>query len=556
MKHFKLLSPEMQDIVLNGHVIINHKIDLHAFGVRVDKSGLSYFGKEGKPLDTRKRLLVDFYGEAIQYFEKIASDLVKNVNFHDITFFMEFWNDKADNLRKPRKIPKNRFILSYAKENKKLIPPNVSVLDEFAEIAQIDPPPIVWDGFLKEEQKEFLFDFANSTESFTDFEQLFLLFPKEKEYVEIFNFEGLVLYYSYENNWNAVKIVDPKYTENIVKKSKTEKNVLIKERAEIFDPVVLSALEEYLYYGKVSEFWEFFEKTLKFYTDHYQNIIEKIEVGNVFFDINYDMVDKRILNLIENKPKLKELFKILFITFTAKGGLRKSDFPEKSYEIIERLRRKYNLMNIPEPPSPEKDFEKKKDNDEDEKEMQKLVSTDAEKNMKTLIIGRFQPPHIGHVYMTTKFAIYDPVYIIVYSENNPRSPFPPDLIIAAFEKFKERGYLPENTEFVVEKTGYLPDIIKEHDWTVGQIIAGDDRLEGYIKQFPENTDIIFTRSIRYFRGENFREWLTDFVKNKDKILQALNNDDILYKWYVENIVPVLTASENNQFRRVEHVSKL
>lgn len=527
MKHLKHFDKETQKEILSGHVIINHKIDLHAFGVEVLENSLLYYGKEGKSLTDRKLIMVDFYNDAIDYFESIKTNLIAEKEFKNKLFFMEFWASLGDNLRRPQIEPKHDFILSYAKENKKVIPPNNKIMQKFADVANIDPPPVIWDGILTKDQQQFLFYLANKDTQFTlkDYEEIQILFPKEVQFIKSFNFEGFVIYYEdFGNVWKMAKIIDPEYTKQIKSKSEANHNVLDNNILLVFNKNIIKDFYSKIQLEGVFSFWDFFDYTLDYYLNNHPNVLKNILISNTFFDIFYEKIPSNILEKIQDDSRIRELFKVLFIVYTSK---RRIPILEDTNNIIEEIKIKFDLTNVPKVSVDSENVP--------ELETSKEDSDETEKHYKTLIPGRFQPPHFGHIRMYQDFCQYDPVFVIIYSKNNPLSIFSPDQVVKLFKKYVELGYLPENTEFVVENTGYLPEIIEKHGWEVKQIISGDDRIEGYRKQFPEDTDIVFDRSIRYYRGKFLRMWLQDPYANKDKIVDALGNNEDLFDFYLKTL---------------------
>ncbi len=528
MIHFKHLDSHVQDDILNSYVVINNKIDLLAFAVRPnsDKT-LSFFGKEGKPLNVRKLVLVNFYNDAIQFFE-LHKDKLFHEDFVNKTFFMEFWSDESPNLRKPPKAPKNNFILSYAVENKQVIPPNSPILRKFAEVMEIDPPPVIWEGNLLTEQKEFLLELAYADE-FTQetFNMMYLLFPNSREIIKRYNFEGLVIYYPEDKSWMMTKIVDPEYTQKIKEKiskeneaDETEKKII----DEIFTSQVLLKLE--ISSNFIKDPWDFLFAVLNTLGDN-PKVKELKRNPDVFFDIDFEKIPEKIKEYIGMDEHKKELFRIIFSIFTASSAKKAAlnwNIDVGIAEKIQMLADKYDMKNIKFPPSKKKKKEDEENSEELEQHQNEGVS---------LIVGRFQPPHLGHIKMV-EFASYPPVFCIVNTGIKERSPFPLEYIIEVFEKFIEDGYLPENTQIFTSTTGYLPDFIEENKLNVKEILAGSDRIEGYRNQFPPETDIEFIQTIRYFKGEDVRKWIKE--EDRNKLAKALP-DAKYVSWYLNLFKP-------------------
>lgn len=525
MIHFKHLDAEVQNYILDSYLVINNKIDLLAFAVKPNEDRtISFFGKEGKVLTSRKRILVDFYDEAMEYFNN-RQNILFTSDFIGKTFFMEYYDKHSSNLRKPFKAPKNNFILSYVKENKKVIPPNSKIINLFAEKLEIDPPPVIWTGTLNEDQKKFLLELAYADEiTSKTFSEMFVLFPLAQEYINKYNFEGLVLYYQEDTNWEMVKIVDPKYTEKIKEKIKKEEESREAEEEQFgvwFDKQTMMILEHLA--STSIDGWDFLTEAFLHFlkTKPYEKLTsEKM----TFFDINISKLPPLIQRELLLNPKSKPLFRHLFYIFTAPSIKRIASKYNMSTDVVIKLEAISDSLNL-------KNLELYDELSHKDKETEKTKD-----HKVSLIVGRFQPPHSGHIKMVKEFAKYPPVFCIVYSKNNKRSPFPPEIIEEIFDKMIEDGYLPKNTKYYINSTGYIPDFIENHELNVGEILAGKDRIDGYRDQFPEDTDIEFITTIRYFRGEDIREW----IKSEDrfKLETALPSSEYV-SWYIKLLKPFL-----------------
>lgn len=525
MIHFKDLDAEVQNYILDSFLVINNKIDLLAFAVRPNKDKtISFFGKEGKKLTTQKRVLVDFYDDAMRYFTNNENKLF-NSEFIGKTFFMEYYSEHSPNLRKPRRVPKNNFILSYVKENEQVYPPNSDIASKFASSLDIDPPPIIWEGTLNEDQKTLLLDMAYADILDREiFERLSILFPKSSDYISMYNFEGLVLYYKEDRSWNLVKIVDPEYTRKIKEKIRAEEESGKKDEEIVgswFDRKTIINIE--MIAERNTNPWEFIEEVVEYIirTKNY----EELKGTDTFFDINFKLLPPNILHTIRSDPKKKEAFRHIFHILTAysiKRIAKKYNLPSDVIMKLEYISDKLNLKNI--------DVFDAVDSDKTETNIENEDGV-------SLLVGRFQPPHMGHIMMVNDFAQYAPVFCIVHTgEKRANSPFPKEVISEIFDKLIEDKFLPPNTKYYFSKTGYIPDFIKEHNLNVKEILAGEDRISGYIKQFPEDTDIKFITTIRYFKGEDVRRW----IKNQDlsKLEEAVPNEEYA-KLYVKLLKPFL-----------------
>ena len=153
--------------LLNKTVIVNEKMDGAFFGAQKnEETGKFIFFKRNAEITYVDRVLSRYYEPAIRHFENLGPDVIEQVpsNYH---FGMEwFTSPKAQTIAYDR-LPKNGLILSYIhvmKEDGSVQETiqDKETLDAWADLLEIERPPIVFQGKLSPEQREKIQEFIYS----------------------------------------------------------------------------------------------------------------------------------------------------------------------------------------------------------------------------------------------------------------------------------------------------------------------------------------------------------------------------------------------------------
>ncbi|MCX8008161.1 MAG: hypothetical protein N3A54_00490 [Patescibacteria group bacterium] len=362
-----------------------------------------------------------------------------------------------------------------------------------------------------------------------DLQQLSVLFPKFDKLYKKFNFEGLVIYYEEDKDWKTVKIVDPKYTEDIKKKIENDKKIQMTNFDILKDVFTKESLQKIIINIETSFGekditndikWKIIEIIFNYYSTKHEKVIKMLELEPKFFDVSINLVSPQIEEKIKNNVYYREFFSLIFRMFTNKNYsnyLKRIGFSTEVIDKISYIVERYDLASI-EPYIEEPEKKKKttrkqkvqKDKSPLKGEEPEGFEFDVEEKEEpvSLFIGRFQPPHIGHLNAINKFASYTPVICIVDTgRRTERSPFDSDDIEVIFRHFIKDGLLPKDTKIIKHYNGNIPEIINKYNLNVKEVLAGDDRIEGYKNQFPDDADINFVKTIRYFKGTDIRNWL-------------------------------------------------
>ena len=344
--------------LLNKTVIVNEKMDGAFFGAQKnEETGGFRFFKRNAEITYVDRVLSRYYEPAIRHFENLGADVVGQIpaNYH---FGMEwFTSPKAQTIAYDR-LPKNGLILSYIHvlgkdgETVETIQ-DKDTLDGWADLLDIERPPIVFQGTLSPDQKEKIQEFVYTpfdqlvdrfkTSSFTryimsvlnpEMETTFLRDTLDKE------IEGLVFRFydpdsSAEDSVFLAKLVDPVFQERA--KSKAQERV--QKKSDDYIWIIAADLVNFIERYPVSELRDV-ELKGSSYEQRYISLINKIyldfisEFGEKYsdldiqipefltreeFGVNFDLIkNPKVTSVIESNPNFKEIYRILLNIFRKK----------------------------------------------------------------------------------------------------------------------------------------------------------------------------------------------------------------------------------------------
>lgn len=315
-------------------------------------SGFSFMKKNGNikfykrdsstPITKIDRVLMQYFEPAIEYIESLPKDSVDKIP-DEVQFFFDYFPNKSPNLISYDRIPKNHLIISYVKG--KDIITDKKILEEYAKILNVDPPPIIFQGKLKDIQKDSLLEYLKSspeelkqkykTLSFTAY-LISILNPSLKKTVlndDIDKMiEGVIFSFITDDGTNKIyaKILDPIFNTLSKKNKEEEKNDLI--------PIVFSEMIEWMESNK--NIWKNFKfKKIDFddrYLELMSDLFNKFLTKNLSkfkempyqipdfmkapeFKINLNYIENiKTLELISGNQKFGELFKMFLALFRRK----------------------------------------------------------------------------------------------------------------------------------------------------------------------------------------------------------------------------------------------
>jgi cytidyltransferase-like protein len=338
--------------LFNSYVTVNEKMDGSAFVFDRDlETGRFNFYKRDQrnPITLVDRTLMKYYEIPIQYIESLPPHIIKDIP-RGWKFGLEYFaNIKPVEIAYDR-LPKNNLILSYVHTKSENGKPSATIqdkekLDTWADLLGVERPPIVFQGYLNEEQKDKILDFLR-----TPFEELVSEY-KTRSFVRyiigVLNpeaqasalnndldkpIEGIVFRFGEEDGESEPilsKMVDPVFTEMAKEKSKKK----IEEKPSDFLGITILDVMNFILERGVDSFGVSGntddERYISFISDVFAKFLE--EYGYKYkgadfqepdylkkdeFRLNKPLIkDKRVLSYLESDDSYESLFKLILNSF-------------------------------------------------------------------------------------------------------------------------------------------------------------------------------------------------------------------------------------------------
>jgi hypothetical protein len=335
------------DSLLNKTVIINEKIDGAYFGAKKDaqQNNFNFFKKDSK-IGYIDRVLSRYYEPGIGHFESLGSDVISAIP-ENYVFGMDYTPN--------RETPLTLSHIKVLDENYQLseIIHDFGKLNEWAGKIGVNPPAILFQGKLNDEQKvkiqEFLFTPANSliekfkTVSFTK-HIMAVLDPTVDEMAQTKEYERSIdeiVFRFFDDNKTAneasvlAKLVDPVFYDNakqlspekVQRKSDDYIWIIVIDLMNFIEGYRISELREFVEAGEtpeeryVSLINRLFAEFIKEYGDKYGDLDIQVPafLQKPEFDINLDLInDPFVTTIIAKNPNYKEIYRIFINIFRKK----------------------------------------------------------------------------------------------------------------------------------------------------------------------------------------------------------------------------------------------
>lgn len=186
-------DPTRIEKLLNGNLEISEKLDGSRFFVQNDEGRLLYFKRKDIPISKIDRTLSKYYEKAIYHFENLSEEKIAQLP-EGWRFGMEYFPNLHPVTIVYDNLPLNNLVLTdiQVKDPRDRTVEVISdkeTLKKWADILEVENPPIIFEGELSDSQKRKILDFLNTpysdlikrfkTESFTSY-ILGLLNPEMK----------------------------------------------------------------------------------------------------------------------------------------------------------------------------------------------------------------------------------------------------------------------------------------------------------------------------------------------------------------------------------------
>jgi hypothetical protein len=342
---------EFIDNLFSTYVTVNEKMDGSAFVFERDANDgkfVFYKRDQRNPITMVDRTLMKYYEKPIQYIESLSPHTISKIP-RGWKFGLEYFaNNKPVEIAYDR-MPKNNLILSYVspKDSK---PSNNFIndkekLDTWADLLGVERPPIIFQGYLSEEQKEKISDFLRTpfddlvseykTKSFVRY-IIGVLNPEAKE--SALNddldkaIEGIVFKFGDEKGEGETvvsKMVDPVFTE--MAKNKTKLKIENKPSdflgltvLDVMNFILESGVDSFRIDGDsederyISFVSDVFSKFLDDYGYKYKgaDFQEPDYLKKDEFRLNKELIrDRRVLSYLEQDDSYESLFKLILNSF-------------------------------------------------------------------------------------------------------------------------------------------------------------------------------------------------------------------------------------------------
>ena len=329
--------------LLNKTVIINEKIDGAYFGAKRDgkQNNFNYFKKDSK-IGYIDRVLSKYYESGIRHFESLGHDALTSVP-ENYVFGMDY-NPK-------REVPLRLSHIKVLDENYQHVETlhDKDELTKWAEVINVNPPAILFQGKLNDDQKikiqEFIFTPLAAlsekfkTKSFTK-HILSVLNPTIDESVaEDRAIDEVVFRFADEGKSSddaiLAKLVDPVFYDNaknlpqerVQKKSDDYIWIIVTDLMNFIESYRLSELRAIPLDGEavderfISLINKLFIEFIKEFGEKYNDL--DIQVPEFLkreeFDVNLDLVnDSQVSEIISNNQNFKEIYRIFINIFRKK----------------------------------------------------------------------------------------------------------------------------------------------------------------------------------------------------------------------------------------------
>ena len=343
---------EFVDQLFNTYVTVNEKMDGSAFTFERDKETgkFKFYRRDQRnPITFVDRTLMKYYEKPIQYIESLPPHILEQIP-RGWRFGLEYFaNTKPVEITYDT-MPKNHLILSYVHEFgedgkiKKTVQ-NKEELDNWADLLGIDRAPIIFQGYLTEDQKLQILDFLK-----TPFDQLVERF-KTQSFVRFIigtlnpdlkksalnndldkDVEGIVFRFGdsvKDSEPVLAKMVDPVFTQMAKDKSVKQKenkpsDFLGITLLDVMNFILEEGLDSFKVEGEdederyVSFMSDVFVKFLEENEDKYRgaDFEEPDYLKREEFRLNKDLVDdRRVLKYVNEDDSFESLFKLMLNSF-------------------------------------------------------------------------------------------------------------------------------------------------------------------------------------------------------------------------------------------------
>lgn len=354
--------------LLNNYVIVNRQLNGSFFGMSTTPEGGMRFYKKGGEITLIDRILMKYYDRAMAQMESTPAEIRASIPSNYL-FGMEYADVReSDECAYPRNCLTLSYIQVLDQNGNGRYVHEKQLLDKWAQKLGVEPPPILFAGYLDPEQKSKILDFVYSPVS----EQL-ERFKSVSFTTHVLNILGASLgegatideivfrFYPDQNSDDGVtlaKVIDPVFAElvkdNDAQPKKVPNDYLYLIIIDLMNFIEMYSLKDLM---SVSDKSKSFEENYVALVDKiYVDFIDKFKykyldvtlqlpdfMQRPEFDVNAEMVrSEKVRELISVCPTFKEIYKILLNFFRKKknkpSGLFNSNLVLQFNRLVDKIR--------------------------------------------------------------------------------------------------------------------------------------------------------------------------------------------------------------------------
>lgn len=582
IKHLKEVHKKRGDEflsnLLNNFVIINENIEGTFFGMKKNQENdrLKYFKKSGE-ISYVDRMLMKFYNPAVAHFEMLP-DSKKNRIPSNFYFGFQYVTNKDGGHSRYQRKPKNNLILTYIHRLDDSGKPIETIqtkfdLEKWAYYLEVEPPQIIFEGMLDDEQKSSILEFVHSpksdlekrfeTESFSKY-IISVLCPEHSDtYLEngiTGDISGIVFRFYDENDENSkaemflAKIVDPifkngKENSDSVNRNSTNDYIWL---------IVIDLMNHFETYSESdlismcggeddydSRYLSIVNYVFKDFIDKFSFKYEGIELDTPEylsmpeFDIDMSLVnDDGVIKIIENNPTYKEIYRIISNFFRKTRKKSSSSFftPDLIVQlnlIVKKIKRIVMGDAVYEGLFPSfgefigSDINNNTYIGENEWFNQNRPTSKSDK--VNILIGRFQPLHNGHIKCAESLK-----------ENNGKKV----VLVAIVNPSRNSAFSDRTVRILLEKAQQsMPDLIKDV-----KLVSSDSIKDIMEVILPEYSPILWGSAERRIKDYVLQ---LDYLKKRNVNLRISNDFKLVQlPSYLESkkVRQMISSNDFNSFK--------
>jgi len=364
--HFESSNRNEFNSLLKQRCLVTEKIQASSFHARKTDKGYDYYKSGSRtPMNKVDRTIVRYYENAIDYFKSIPKEVREDMPT-DWKFGFDYMTETRTVDIQYDALPKNNLILTHIQVLNPTDPTQIKkvirdpkVLEKWANILQVQAPPILFDGVLDSNQKDMLIDLLEMSDE--AFKNVFEDTSFTRKVYSIFNrmANKTALNESLDGDIDSliVSFIDKKNIKNF-KLGRFDKIEEKEREASDMYQITILDLVEYMTQFNMDKVKLVEEDTDLRYIELVSEIFNQYMTKNAVkyigaefdsagfssrkgFELNKDFIkNEGTVKLIQNED-LSELFKIMLGSFrkkrTKETKIINSDLMSQMNEIVEKI---------------------------------------------------------------------------------------------------------------------------------------------------------------------------------------------------------------------------